>query len=209
MACKQCLRGDAQNIDIDTKNIDKLLSHFQSVQYFGITGGEPSLNIEAMRHILKTLKKYDIHVHEFDIVTNGSITSMSDDFIDICNQLYDFQEEKEFDKNKYMVEISDDKYHDKTFHSKVVAKLGKYSFAGARGQSKEIFLLKQGRCDKGYEMPTFPIYLTNTDYVYGDIYLNAKGNILSDCNLSYENQDKNPLCSSNNFHSYILKTLRT
>lgn len=209
MACKHCLRGDTQNLDINPKYIDQLLSHFQSVQYFGITGGEPSLNTEAIRQILEVLKKYEIHVYNFDIVTNGSISSLSDDFIDVCNKLYEYQENKEFSQNDYMLEISDDKFHDKTYYSEVMAKLGKYPFCGTRGQSKDIFLLKQGRCKEGYEMPTFSIYLSNCDYVYGDIYLNANGMILSDCNLSYDNQEKLALCTSEGFPAYIKTTLRT
>lgn len=209
MSCKHCLRGNAQNIDIDYKYIDQLLSHFQSVRNFGITGGEPSLNIEGIRNILAALKKYDIDVYNFKIVTNGSISSMSDDFIDICNKLYEYQENKEFSQNDYMLEVSDDKFHNKTLYSEVMAKHGKYPFCGTRGQSKDIFLLKQGRCNEGYEMPTYPIYLNDCDYVYGDIYLNAKGMILSDCNLSYINQDNSALCSSENFLSYIKTTLRS
>jgi Predicted Fe-S oxidoreductases len=209
MKCKHCLRGDAQDVDIDFRYIDNLLKHFQSVQYLGITGGEPSMNPKAIAYILDTCKKYDIHVNRFDIVTNGSETSMSDEFIAVCKDLYDYQENDESSDHDHMLELSDDKYHNKKLHPQVKAKLSPYPFFGVRGQSKDIFLLKQGRCTEGYEMPVFRIYLNDCDYVYGDIYLNAKGNILNDCNFSYDNQDNLSLCSAENFLEYIYTTLRT
>ena len=95
MSCAHCMRGDAQSTDIEHRYIKDLLKHFRHIQHFNITGGEPSLNVKAMRYILKQLKRYDIHVYEFYIVTNGSPSSISKEFIKICSELYEYQEEKD------------------------------------------------------------------------------------------------------------------
>lgn len=72
-----------------------------------------------------------------------------------------------------------------------------------------MFLFRKGRCTTGFPNPIHQIYLTTTDYVYGEIYLNAKGKILSNGDLSYQRQQENILCSSSSFLKYIKTTLRT
>ena len=206
MSCAHCMRGDIQNVDIEHIHIKNLLKHFKHIQHLNITGGEPSLNTKAMRYILKQLKRYNIHVYSIYIVTNGSLSSISKEFIDICSELYEYQEEK--DEYNHMLEMSDDKFHDNKYHQKVITTLKQYQFFGLRDQSNNIFLFKEGRSTTGYPNPVHDIYLNTEDYVYGEIYLNAKGNVLSNGNLSYQRQQENILCNSNNFLRYIKTTLR-
>lgn len=59
MCCAHCLRGDAENVDIQEKYIDAFLDSFSNGGYIGtiiFTGGEISLNIPAIRYILKAVK---------------------------------------------------------------------------------------------------------------------------------------------------------
>lgn len=209
MTCTHCLRGDARNLDIDHKDIRNLLKHFKSIQHLCITGGEPSLNPKAIKYILKQLKHFDIHVHRFCIVTNGSQTSLSKEFIDICAELYEYQEERyESNDNFHMLEMSDDRFHDNKLHNQVIKELSVYPFFGFRGQADNIYLFKEGRSFMGSENTIHPIYLNDCDYVYGQIYLNAEGMILSNGDLSYQRQEENVLCHSGSFWSYIKTTLR-
>lgn len=205
MSCAHCMRGDTQSIDIEHRYIKDLLKHFRHIQHFNITGGEPSLNVKAMRYILKQLKRYDIHVYDFYIVTNGSPSSISKEFIKICSELYEYQEEKD----NHMLEMSDDRFHNNQYHQKVIATLNQYPFFGLRGQAENVFLFKEGRCTTGFPNTVHPIYLTTTGYVYGDLYLNAEGKILSNGDLSYQRQQENILCGSGSFLKYIKSTLRT
>lgn len=206
MSCAHCMRGDSQNIDIEHRYIKNLLKHFQHIHRLTITGGEPSLNTKAMKYILKQFKLYNIHIYSIYIATNGSLSSISKEFIDICSELYEYQEEK--DDNYPMLEMSDDKYHNSQYHHKVIATLKQYPFFGLRNQAEHIFLFKEGRSETGYPNPIHDIYLTTTDYVYGNIYLNAEGNILSNGDLSYQRQQDNVICSSDNFLKHIKTTLR-
>ena len=54
MSCKHCLRGDAQNLDIKLESIDLFLSKLKNKCFKRIlfTGGEPSLNVEAIEFTL-------------------------------------------------------------------------------------------------------------------------------------------------------------
>lgn len=206
MSCSHCMRGNAQNMDIEHLHIKNILKHFKSIHHLNITGGEPSLNPKAMRYILKQLKHYNIHVYNFHIVTNGSRSSISKEFIDICSELYQYQEEK--DENNAMLDMSDDKYHDSQYHRRVITTLSQYPFFGLRNQADNIFLFNEGRCTTGYPNPIHSIYLTSENYVYGGIYLNATGNVLSNGDLSYQRQQENILCKASDFLRYIKTTLR-
>lgn len=206
MTCAHCMRGDAQNLDISLIDIKNVLKHTKDIHHLNITGGEPSLNTNAIRYILKLLKQFNIHVYDFYIVTNGSLSSISKEFIDVCSDLYEYQEEKEY--NNRMLHMSDDIYHNREYQNHVISTLKKYPFFGLREQSEYIFLYKEGRCKDGNENSIHPIYLTTTSYVYGNVYLNAQGMILSNCDLSYQRQSENVLCHSSEFSKYVKSTLR-
>ena len=91
MCCAHCMRGDAEPVDIPLKHISNLLRHVRHIHHFNITGGEPSLNVRAIRHILDRVRAYGITVNDFYIVTNGSATSRSEEFIEACAALYEYQ----------------------------------------------------------------------------------------------------------------------
>jgi len=138
------MRGDAESVDIPLKHISNLLRHVRHIHHFNITGGEPSLNVRAIRHILERVRAYGITVNDFYIVTNGSATSRSEEFIEACAALYEYQEEKEQDSG-HMLEMSDDRFHDPAEHAATLAALSPYPFFGVRGQAERIFLFREGR----------------------------------------------------------------
>jgi len=203
MSCTHCMRGDAQNLDITHQDIRNVLKHVKYIGHFCITGGEPSLNIKAIRYILKQVISLKIEVYEFYIVTNGTKSSISKKFIDICSRLYDYQQKKDMRGNFRLLEMSDDKFHDSSFHQQVIAKFKEYPFTGLRGQADYIFLFKEGRCLNGSENYIRPLYLTDDNYLKGNVYLNAEGMILGNGDLSYQRQEDNILCHSGSFRSYV------
>ena len=71
MGCAHCLRGNAQNMDIDLSYIDKILEDVYSIGSITFSGGEPSLNLGAIEYTLELCKKKGIEVGSFYIVTNG------------------------------------------------------------------------------------------------------------------------------------------
>lgn len=128
MRCAHCMRGDAESVDISLKHISNLLRHVRHIHHFNITGGEPSLNVRAIRHILGRVRAYGITVNDFYIVTNGAATSRSGEFIAACAALYEYQEEKEQDSG-HMLEMSDDRFHDPAEHAATLAALSPYPFS--------------------------------------------------------------------------------
>lgn len=71
MVCAHCLRGDAEALDIDHRHIRNVLRHIRHIQHFNITGGEPSLNVKAIRYILTQLRSFGITVNHFDLTTTA------------------------------------------------------------------------------------------------------------------------------------------
>ena len=166
-----------------------------------------SLNVRAIRHILSRVRAYGITVNDFYIVTNGSATSRSAEFIKACAALYEYQEEKEQDSG-HMLEMSDDRFHDAAVRAATLAALSPYPFFGVRGQAEHIALFREGRSTEGIPNPIHEIYLTETNYVYGDLYLNAEGMILSNGDLSYGRQREHALCPCGKLMQYLRMTLK-
>ena len=207
MACSHCMRGNAMTLDISHAYIRNMLSRVRAVHNINITGGEPSLNVKAMRYLLSHLKHREIHVDRFYIVTNGSLSSISPDFIETCCALYDYQTEKVEDTGRHMLELSDDRFHNSVEREKVVSRLSGLSFFGMRGQSEHMFLFKEGRCTVGFDNPVYPIYMDEYGVVHGDVYPNAKGMVCSNGDMSYQRQESNFLCKSSCFYSYLKSTI--
>ena len=209
MSCAHCMRGDTEAVDISLRHISDLLRHVRHIHHFNITGGEPSLNVRAIRHILERVRTYGITVNDFYIVTNGSATSRSGEFIEACAALYEYQQEKEQGPDSgHMLEMSDDRFHDAAEHAATIAALSPYPFFGVRGQAEHVALFREGRSMEGVPNPIHGIYLTETNYVYGDLYLNAEGMILSNRDLSYARQREHALCPCGKLMPYLRMTLK-
>ena len=84
MRCRHCLRGDAQNVDIDYKYIDALLDQTQLIGRLFLSGGEPTLMLDAIEYIADELCKRGIPLLNFELCTNGLIYSTR--FIEIIKR---------------------------------------------------------------------------------------------------------------------------
>lgn len=123
MRCDHCLRGDAQNADIDLQHIDDLLDQVELVGSLFITGGEPTLNLEAMAYIADSLSLHGIPICTFGTCINGLI--YSERFIEIVKRfkyMVDFSRDScfpRFSKNRILdsippcvIGISIDRFHE-------------------------------------------------------------------------------------------------
>lgn len=59
MHCAHCLRGEAEDKDMDFAVIDRILELADSVQSVTFTGGEPSLYIPAIRYFFEKQKRLE------------------------------------------------------------------------------------------------------------------------------------------------------
>ncbi|MDD3141183.1 MAG: 4Fe-4S cluster-binding domain-containing protein [Lachnospiraceae bacterium] len=101
--CEHCLRGPAQNCDIDTKYIDKLLDDVTGIRSITFSGGEPSLNIKAIRHTYNEIVKRNIQVNDIFVVTNAKKYSLG--LVRIMNDWFKYC----FNNNNYSYSEIDSK----------------------------------------------------------------------------------------------------
>jgi len=115
LECPHCARGEAQNIDLSMAHIDTTIAQMRRVENVSLTGGEPFLVPDTIKHILEQLKKNDVECYSFSVVTNGTI--LSEDIAEIFNDIGFYCRASQYKKKnrrypmKAEIEISDTPYH--------------------------------------------------------------------------------------------------
>ena len=86
MCCIHCMRGDAENVNLDPNILNSFLKQVKDITTLTITGGEPSLVPEIMIKLLRKFQKYKVDVGNIYIVTNGK--KITNKFITACIEWY-------------------------------------------------------------------------------------------------------------------------
>jgi len=194
LSCDHCLRGTAQNCNIDKKYIDAILKRFSSIGILCLGGGESSLVPELIIYIIKQLKKNKISVRSFDITTNA--VKVPNAFINAIMKLYLYCEDKE----TCSLSLSNDGYHLDSVNKDLennYQKLEVFRFTSRRkinnGDYYHDSIIDQGkgRLYGGMALTLSKIYINNSyeDYIDTEFYVNCFGNVVNSCDLSYESQD--------------------
>ena len=182
MFCPHCLRGDAQNVDMDLYILDKFLSNFKDgyIREILFTGGEPSLNPEAVQFTLEAVKKYNITVQFFIMVTNGKC--ISDELINIINSTENFN-----------IAVSQDVYHDSLTEDdyKQLEKINNVyskSFNARDTKILNIGRAKKNSIGNSISKNKHLIFSKYHDYsvVIGNIVCTCFGDVLECCDYSYD-----------------------
>jgi hypothetical protein len=191
MECSHCLRGDAEDLDINLDYVETFLRGIDSIGTMTITGGEPSLVPDIIDKIIDLTIKHNVTVGQFYLATNAKHITM--DFIAVLLRMYkewcDYEEDY-----APMVNWSNDGYHEGIDTAELRLLKG-LSFVGPKNQTdgQEYTLIGQGRAKdyysdcRGLDKETFEI--DENEITEGNIYLNCKGNIIAGCDWSYEEQD--------------------
>lgn len=112
MKCSHCMRGDAQNINLNIDVINKLFNNkefeIKKINRLSITGGEPTLNAVAILKIIREILNKKIKINSFVMVINGSIYNI--DLVKGLNLLYKYYLDNE-DKNQFELICSRDQFH--------------------------------------------------------------------------------------------------
>lgn len=129
MRCAHCLRGAAQRIDIDERSIDELLRHCEDgIGCLIFSGGEPTLNLDAIEHTLQVIRRRNIPLGGFYVVTNGKVyhrrlTEILDNIYLYCNEpdlcglaVSNDEFHQEFQSNRFQINVQRYRYSDEHFN---------------------------------------------------------------------------------------------
>lgn len=112
MTCSHCMRGEAQNLNLNIDKIDKLFNNNKfniiEINRLTITGGEPTLNTSVILKLINAIISKKIKLNSFTMVINGSIYNTS--LIEGLNVLYNYYIESQ-EKKSFELICSRDQFH--------------------------------------------------------------------------------------------------
>jgi MoaA/NifB/PqqE/SkfB family radical SAM enzyme len=217
LACQHCLRGEPQNKDIDNQTINKALEGISGIGIITFTGGEPTLAVDRIQYIYKQIKKRNISLNGFYVVTNGKIASK--ELMSVLIDLYSCTDYPEDEIGG--LTISKDQYHEyENYDTTKADKLYKaLSFYHDDHKGNIKMLINEGRA-RG--MGHREVYLeelvaetnnegTIIERVDSTIYINALGDVIPSCDMSFESQEENKLGNVNDkpLSKILFKALET
>lgn len=191
MQCEHCLRGDAEQVDIDHKVLQEIAKQINCIDVVTFTGGEPSLNWRGINFFLKLCKHYNTEIANFYTTTNGK--TCPDEFILALVNLYAFCT----DNQVSMIEISNSVFHETEQSEEAIKKLQALACTSMRRRLEHDFIINRGRAKKNkigildkkvenkFEINTFEDIIT-----IEEMYINCYGDLYADYDLSYEQQRK-------------------
>jgi len=185
MVCSHCLRGKAQNLEMSRETVSRLFRGIDSIRALTITGGEPSLAVERIEWIIDELKNNHVELGYFYIATNGK--KVSQEFLIALIKLYALSDEK--DMCQVLVSTS---YHDLPVNNDQLELLSALNFVEIQ-KDAPFALIEQGFAENlsgnKRELSLEWFEVDEDSIMDGYIYINAKGDFIPSCDMSYDNQD--------------------
>jgi len=190
MRCDHCLRGDAENIDMDLSIIDEVLDSGVTLVDVTFTGGEPSLYPEAIAYFAEGLIKRDQYINQFYVKTNGKIESL--ELAIALLKLYSRCQEQDM----CVLDVSRDQFHDAKEPDAIYPGLAFFRNDGYH-EYKDQGIIMEGLAFEngiGYRCPESSMIKFED---YGEesvsvamIQIAANGNICGQCDISFDREDE-------------------
>jgi organic radical activating enzyme len=195
MVCPHCMRGDSQRLRIKKDYINATLEQFENIGTIMFTGGEPALAVDLINYTREACQHYNIEVMNFWMATNGTITTNK--FFGAISQWLNYCSDNEISG----LRVSTDKYHDEIDNRYMFEEFAEYDLPQETGieislelsgAPDEEYLIGDGRAADNYyttRKVEHNIHLQDDGNIEGSIYINAKGFVLSTCDISYYTSD--------------------
>lgn len=195
MSCRHCMRGDSENISMNYEVIDRLFKETRYIHHLCITGGEPSLAVDVIKEILYRARYWGCKIDSFFCATNAK--ECLHEFSDVLTELYFYCAKRE----NCGLTVSKDQFHSKASKEAIqlYSRLPYYSSVYEHGEISPYCILNEGRAKESeigcFEIPRqkyiYNYSMLGLNFKFNDmIYINAKGDVLLDADLSYESQSK-------------------
>lgn len=220
MSCKHCLRGKSQNVYMTREMVDKTLEDIDSINGIVFTGGEPFLNLDIIEYTLEVVKQKGIFVGSFFIATNGKyyepkqievcnawmeyIVSMNYDLKSSVSRKFAYCEEELF--NYSGIAVSLDEFHEEIPMENYLKyrMLSYYTSIKEHLENEKFHVIDEGSAHDNqigtYHNSDFEVDICLDNYddevtsenicIDGDLYISANGNVVGDCDMSYDHIDQ-------------------
>ena len=195
MSCEFCLRGEPQKKNITYKTMFNFFknNNIKEVNCITFSGGEPTLNLKGMKDCLQICKDLNVSVYNFYVAING--TKVEEEFLYFLVSMYNYCAENEFS----LVQVSTGYPYDYAQNEDEVKKLECFKFFSKKSPTNYSYYINEGRAIEfnrlngveGREIgEPEPLEIEDDQINEPYLYLNAKGDILTDCDYSYKSQNK-------------------
>ena len=197
MACEHCMRGEAEDMDLDLALARKALEDVRYIDQIVFTGGEPSLNVPCMESVLGICKAQGIRVNSFFLATNGKEVTL--DFLECLMHWYAYCISCSGDPNMSAVALSRDMFHEDIPYKNraLLMMLSFYDEAMKDTDFVKYPLIGEGRAaglsddfktrSPITEEPQISIGTDGTVTVSSMLYLSGSGDIRTCCDVAYDN----------------------
>lgn len=195
MECPHCIRGDKQRRRIKKEYIDQTLEQIPTISTLMFSGGEPALAVDLMEYTLEMVGLHEIEVQNFWMATNGDITSKK--FFEVIKSWILACSDNEVSG----LRVSMDRYHyfidDEPFRmleDEIHYSINENFNFEYQGAPEEKYLIGEGRAKENYYTTrtiSHDITLQNDGRIEGNLYITAKGYLVSSCDISFDTMDNN------------------
>lgn len=189
------MRGDAEDLSMNSELIRRIFEDARHIGHLCLTGGEPSLVPYVINEIVYQARIWRCTIGSFFCATNAK--TYSPQFAEALNKLYGYCRDQEH----CTLTVTIDQFHEAADPQALESyrKLPYYRPVYERGQIPSYSILEEGRArENGIGQSEIPIKdcIYDMDYTgfcctIGDtVYINAKGGVLLNADLSYRNQEE-------------------
>lgn len=207
-SCLHCCRGKSQNLDLTQEVIDAFfdMNEIHSINTLRFSGGEPTLNGEALEYLVERLSKKNIETNTFILSING--LNYNESFVKGLNKLSDHCSKfaRIPRKNYGILFVSQSQFHQKAV-VEVIKKFSELSYFIVPSEIQTIdteCLLPYGNAAENKLTTNQPNIDEVIDYdksieiveregetflEFNKQYISSNGNILVDGCISYDMMD--------------------
>lgn len=194
MQCAHCMRGESQNVSMDSDTVRNVFQNISRIEQLTLTGGEPSLEPGILQWIIYYAKSMGVEIGSFFCATNAKVYSQ--EFVDGLRQLYSYCDKPD----RCILTVSTDQFHTTDPEAKeFYSKLPFYKPEKERTTVPKAEIISEGRAadnqlgrfDVPPETHIYDYEISGFRWEINDrIYINALGDVLLNPDMSYENQDQ-------------------
>lgn len=105
LACYHCMKGDAEDLDIDARYIDAFMSQVGLIYCLALSGGEVTLCPDLIRYTFESARRHKVRIKRLIVTTNGIYKNP--EFLKVFEEFSDYTEIPELNR----ILISNDRFH--------------------------------------------------------------------------------------------------